>query len=135
MSSGLLQEQLNKDPWKIFVCCIFCNLTKRVHAEPYFWEFLEKWSTPEKAAVLNEEELQEMIKPLGLAERRSRSLKLMSIDYLAKNWKDNAKVLYGIGKYGDDAYRIFAKDEWKEVEPTDSALKFYINWKKENENA
>ena len=51
---GLLQEELNKDPWKIFVCCIFCNLTKRNTSEPYFWKFLEKWPTPEAASVLSQ---------------------------------------------------------------------------------
>ncbi len=133
-NAGLLQEQLNKDPWKIFVCCIFCNLTKRVQAEPYFWRFLDRWPTPEDASLLKEKELQGMIAPLGLSERRSKALKQMSIDYLTKDWKDNSKVLYGIGKYGDDAYRIFCKGEWKSVRPTDGALKFYINWRKQNEH-
>ena len=50
---GLLQEQLSQDPWKIFVCCIFCNLTKRVQAEPYFWEVLKRWPTPQKLSSAN----------------------------------------------------------------------------------
>ena len=81
----LLQEELNKDPWKIFVCCIFCNLTKRRTSEPYFWKFLEKWSTPLKASVLDEEELKILIEPLGLVERRTKALKQMSIDFLNKD--------------------------------------------------
>ena len=52
---SLLQEQLNCDAWRIFVCCIFCNLTKRRSSEPYFWKFLEKWPTPEAAAELDEQ--------------------------------------------------------------------------------
>ena len=47
---GLLQEEINSDPWLIFVCCIFCNLTKRVQAEPYFWKVLqmvESWRMSE----------------------------------------------------------------------------------------
>ena len=43
---GLLQEQLNADPWKIFVCCIFCNMTSRKTAEPYFWKVLDHYPTP-----------------------------------------------------------------------------------------
>jgi methyl-CpG-binding domain protein 4 len=130
----LLQEELNKDPWKIFVCCIFCNLTKRRTSEPYFWKFLNKWPTPESAATLNEKELKSLIQPLGLVDRRSKALKKMSIDYLEKDWHSDATKLYGVGKYGSDAYRIFVKDEWREVTPTDSALKNYVKWKKENEH-
>ena len=128
---GLLQEQLNADPWKIFVCCIFCNLTKRNTSEPYFWKFLEKWPTPEAASVLSEKELKSLIKPLGLVDRRAKALKQMSIDYLEKDWKSDATKLFGIGKYGSDAYRIFVKNEWKLVAPTDSALKNYKSWLEE----
>ena len=110
----LLQEELNKDPWKIFVCCIFCNLTKRRTSEPYFWKFLEKWPTAKVAANLDEQELKRLIQPLGLVDRR-----------------DDATKLYGIGKYGSDAYRIFVKNEWREVIPTDSALKNYKSWLEE----
>ena len=127
----LLQEELNKDPWKIFVCCIFCNLTKRRSSEPYFWKFLEKWPTASHAAKLDEEELKSLIQPLGLVDRRAKALKRMSIDYLEKNWQDDATKLFGIGKYGSDAYRIFVKDEWREVVPTDSALKNYKSWLEE----
>ena len=48
---NLIQEQLWEDPWKIFVACIFCNLTKRVHAEPYMWEFFDSYPTPAAAAA------------------------------------------------------------------------------------
>jgi endonuclease III len=70
----LLQEELQRDPWKIFICCIFCNLTKRVHAEPYFWKVLKKWPSPKAMATANAEELETLIKPLGLARRRAKAL-------------------------------------------------------------
>ena len=124
----LLQEQLEQNPWKIFVCCIFCNLTKRRTSEPYFWQFLSRWPTPLAASQLEIDELKVLIQPLGLSERRAKALKQMSIDYMQIDWKDDATKLYGIGKYGSDAYRIFVKGEWKEVEPTDSALKNYKSY-------
>ena len=128
---SLLQEELNKDPWKIFVCCIFCNLTKRRSSESYFWKFLENWPTPIVASKLDEKELRVLIEPLGLVDRRARALKQMSIDYLTKDWHDDATKLFGISKYGSDAYRIFVKGEWREVTPTDSALKNYKKWMEE----
>ena len=51
---NLIQEQLWEDPWKIFVACIFCNLTRRVDAEPYMWQFFDnrdKWSTIKKQII------------------------------------------------------------------------------------
>ena len=125
---GLLQEQLDRNPWKIFVCCIFCNLTKRVQAEPIFWETLKRWPTPKKLANADYHELVRLISSLGLSKKRADYLIEMSKGYLSKNWNDDPKVLKGIGKYGSDAYRIFCTDDWKDVKPTDHALVNYQNW-------
>jgi methyl-CpG-binding domain protein 4 len=127
---SLLQEQLNANPWKIFVCCIFCNLTKRVQAEPYFWEVLKRWPRPEYLAKADFFELAELIKPLGLSHKRAKALKRMSYDYYNKEWKSNPEVLYGIGKYGADAYHIFCTPDWQNVNPKDGALVNYHNWLK-----
>lgn len=35
-------------------------------------------------------------------------------EYLSKQWKYPIE-LHGIGKYGNDSYRIFCVNEWKEV--------------------
>ena len=129
----LLQEDLGKDSWKIFVCCIFCNLTKRMTAEPYFWEVLRRWPTPQDLAQASESELVSLIQPLGLSQRRAKALKRMSYEYTHKNWKDDPTKLYGIGKYASDAYRIFILDEWQTVEPKDGALVNYVNWRRKSE--
>ena len=130
----LLQEDLNSDSWKIFVCCIFCNLTKRLSAEPYFWEVLRRWPTPSDLASASEEELVALIQPLGLSQRRAKALKKMSYEFIHKDWKDDPTKLYGIGKYASDAYQIFVLNEWKNVHPTDGALVNYVKWRRENEH-
>ena len=132
---GLLQEEINYDPWKVFVCCIFCNLTKRIIAEPYYRKIVKRWPTPVALASANESKLAASIQPLGLSKRRARALVRMSIDYLEKEWQSDPTKLYGIGKYGSDAYKIFCTPHWKEVEPKDGALVNYHNWLKEFENA
>ena len=132
---GLLQEEINYDPGKIFVCCIFCNLTKRVSAEPYFRQVLNLWPQPANLACASEPEVAAVIQPLGLSKRRAKALIRMSKDYLSKEWQDDPTKLYGIGKYGSDAYKIFCTPEWKEVEPKDGALVNYHNWLKEFEDA
>ena len=128
---NLIQEQLWEDPWKIFVVCIFCNLTKRVKAEPYFWECINRWPKPADMANAHPSEIEEIIQPLGLSRRRSKALVQMSKDYMQKDWRDQPEVLYGIGKYASDAYRIFCKGEWQQVKPKDGALVNYHNFLKE----
>lgn len=132
---GLLQEEINYDPWKIFVCCIFCNLTKRVESEPYFWKVLDRWSTPNHLSNANPEELEVLIERLGLAKRRANALIRMSKDYITKDWRKDPTSLFGIGKYGSDAYKIFCTPDWETIEPKDGALVNYHNWLKELKNA
>ena len=122
---NLIQEQLWHDPWKIFVACIFCNLTKRVDAEPYMWKFFKMFPTPDAASTADADEIAEMIQPLGLSQRRSKALGRMSNDYLRKDWMDSPENLNVIGKYASDAYRIFCLGEWQDVSPKDSALVNY----------
>ncbi|HCT53466.1 MAG TPA: hypothetical protein DF712_13515 [Balneola sp.] len=129
---NLLQEQLYKNPWKVFVCCIFCNLTRRKQAEPYFWLFLRIYPTPQAAAMANVEELADMIQPLGLSSRRAKTLIEMSRDYILKDWSNDATKLYGIGKYGSDAYQIFCTNSWRSATPKDGALVNYHKWCLEN---
>ena len=130
---GLLQEQLNRDPWKIFVCCIFCNLTKRFTAEPFFWEVLKRWPTPDDLSNADFDELLNLIKPLGLSRRRANALKRMSYEYIHNDWKDKPSSLYGIGKYAEDAYYLFCTDKWRDLSPKDGALVNYYSWKSKND--
>ena len=127
---GLLQEELESDPWKIFVCCIFCNLTKRRSAEPFFWKVLDKWPNAYALSTADRNELKCLIEPLGLSERRSKALIRMSYEYNRLDWKTNPAALYGIGKYGSDAYHMFCTDKWKDLQPTDGALKNYLKYLK-----
>tara|TARA_B100000214_G_scaffold369265_1_gene342049 strand:- start:703 stop:1128 length:426 start_codon:yes stop_codon:yes gene_type:complete len=125
---NLIQEHLWEDPWKIFVACIFCNLTRRVTAEPYIWKFFKKYPSEVEASKAKIDDIKALIGPLGLVERRSKALVRMSMDYINKDWKESPDVLYGIGKYGSDAYLIFCKGAWRDVQPSDHALNDYHNW-------
>ena len=98
------------------------------------WKFFTRYPTANQAASVDPREIQEMIQPLGLSERRSIALVRMSKDYLLKEWKDAPEVLYGIGKYASDAYRIFCLGQWKSVEPKDGALVNYHRWLKKKQN-
>lgn len=91
--------------------------------------FFEKWPTPDSAASADEEEMREVIRSLGMYNRRVKTIKNMSKQYLAGF--EHAKDLYGCGKYADDAYRIFMKGDWRDVKPNDHALNDYHGYLKE----
>jgi methyl-CpG-binding domain protein 4 len=113
---GLVQEKYWPDGWKILVCCLCLNLTTRKQMESVVEEMFKRWPTAASLSQANEEELQELIKPLGMWRRRAATLKKMSLQYHSGQWMD-VEELAGVGKYARDAYRIFMLGEWKEVQP------------------
>ena len=127
----LVQEHLYEDPWRVLVACIFCNLTRRKTAEPIMWNFFNKYPTPVKASSACEESLKRLLLPLGLSSKRAKTLKRMSKEYLEKDWKEPIE-LYGLGKYANDAWKIFCTPKWKSAEPKDHALVWYHEWLLEN---
>ena len=119
----LLQERYWPNDWKILIVCLMLNQTSRKQVEPMIELFFEKWPTALDASTADEDEMREMIRSLGMYNRRVKTIKNMSKQYL--EGFEHAKDLYGCGKYADDAYRIFIKGEWKEVDPNDHALNDY----------
>ena len=121
---GLIQEKYWPDGWKILVCCLCLNLTKRAQMEPVVEEMFQRWPTPSALASASDTDLEDLIRPLGMQRKRTQTLKRMSAEYAAGGWTQ-AKELHGIGKYGDDAYRIFILGDWRAVQPNDHALNNY----------
>lgn len=48
-------------------------------------------------------------------------------EYLSKSWK-NTQELYWVGKYASDAHKIFIERKWREVQPNDHALNWWMEW-------
>ncbi|XP_019392106.1 PREDICTED: methyl-CpG-binding domain protein 4 isoform X3 [Crocodylus porosus] len=128
---NLVQEILFHDPWKLLIATIFLNKTSGKMAIPALWEFLEKYPSPEVTRTADWKEMSELLKPLGLYELRAKTIIKFSDEYLSKRWKYPIE-LHGIGKYGNDSYRIFCVNEWKEVRPQDHKLNIYHAWLWEN---
>ncbi|XP_009318390.1 PREDICTED: methyl-CpG-binding domain protein 4 [Pygoscelis adeliae] len=128
---NLVQETLFHDPWKLLIATIFLNKTSGKMAIPVLWEFLKKYPSPEITRTADWKEMSELLKPLGLYELRAKTIIKFSDEYLSKRWKYPIE-LHGIGKYGNDSYRIFCVNEWKEVQPQDHKLNVYHTWLWEN---
>lgn len=124
---NLVQEELYKDPWQLLIATVFLNKTNGRVALPLFWDFVTKWPDPQ--AVMNEEEekIAEHLQPIGLFNRRAKVIKKFTEEFLTKDWTYPIE-LYGIGKYGNDSYRIFCVNEWKFVTPHDKKLNLYHDW-------
>ncbi|XP_025777705.1 methyl-CpG-binding domain protein 4 isoform X2 [Puma concolor] len=128
---NLVQETLFHDPWKLLIATIFLNRTSGKMAIPVLWEFLEKYPSAEVARTADWRDVSELLKPLGLYDLRAKTIIKFSDEYLTKQWRYPIE-LHGIGKYGNDSYRIFCVNEWKQVHPEDHKLNKYHDWLWEN---
>ncbi len=119
----ILQEIYQPDGWKMLVCCMLLNLTNRKQVDTIRDELFSKYPTPGDMMNANQSELAELLKPLGLYNRRAKSLKKMSEGYV-KGFK-SVDELYGIGQYAKDSWEIFQNNN-RNVNPTDKVLMEYL---------
>ena len=123
MIRPLLQEIYQDDPWKMLVCCILLNLTKRQQVDGIRDELFKLYPTPNKMKDADVDRLSKLLQPLGLYNRRAQSLKRFSEDWI-KGFK-SVDELYGIGQYAKDSWEIFQNKNNK-VKPTDKVLQEYL---------
>jgi len=110
--------------WQHMVAVIMLNQTGRKPVKTVLPVFLDRWPDPFSFLWASEQEIKEVIWPLGMVNVRTKRLVRMTEDYLTWDGVD-ATMLYGIGKYGSDSYQIFFKRNYN-VEPTDKELKRYL---------
>ena len=123
----MLQEEMWPDVWKILVVCILHNQTSRKQVDRVYQEIFYNYPTEEHMASADPEKLAKILKPLGLYNRRSKSLIRFSREYVTNHWQTPSD-LHGCGKYADDCYKVFCRFQWNDVEPTDHALNDYVKW-------
>tara|TARA_Y100001937_G_C7052020_1_gene299585 strand:- start:664 stop:987 length:324 start_codon:yes stop_codon:yes gene_type:complete len=99
------------------------NLTNRKQVDKVREELFKKYPTPKDMMNADESELSELLKPLGLYNRRARSLKKMSEGYY-KGFK-SVDELYGIGQYAKDSWEIFQNNNMN-LKPMDKVLQEYL---------
>jgi methyl-CpG-binding domain protein 4 len=125
---GLLEEELYENPWKLLVGCLLLNKTTAGQVRSVIWDLFKLIPTPEAAAVLEDvSEIENIIQPLGLFRKRAVAIKKMSIEFIDKDWRD-PKELFNLGQYASDAYFIFCRGMWRDVQPEDKDLKRYKVW-------
>ncbi len=127
----MVQQQLPAHPndlrakmWQHMVAVIMLNQTGRKAVKYVLPIFLNHWYDHISFSLATEQDVKNIIWPLGMVNVRYTRLKRMTEDFLTWDGND-AKMLYGIGKYGSDSYEIFFKQNYT-VEPTDKELKRYL---------
>ena len=119
----LLQEIYQTDGWKMLTCCMLLNLTNRKQVDTIRDELFTKYPTPKDMMKANQSELADLLKPLGLYNRRAKSLIKMSKGYV-KGFK-SVDELFGVGQYAKDSWEIFQHGNM-DVNPTDKVLLEYL---------
>ena len=119
----LLQEIYQPDGWKMLTCCMLLNLTNRKQVDVIRDELFKRYPTPKDMMNADESELAQLLQPLGLYNRRAKSLKKMSEGYV-KGFK-SVDELYGIGQYAKDSWEIFQNNNMN-VKTTDKVLQEYL---------
>lgn len=126
MHNDLMVQQQVANTWQHFVGVICLNQTNRTIVKKILPTLFSLW--PEDSIFLDkatETTVKELIKPMGMVNKRYITLMRMSIDHLF--WDgDDARMLYGIGEYGSESYRIFFKNE--RFKPKDKELRKYLGY-------
>ena len=105
MIRPLLQEIYQDDPWRMMVCCILLNLTKRQQVDLIREELFNTYPTEYHMIEADEESLSTLLQPLGLYRKRAQTLKKFSWDYI--NGFNDIQECYGVVQYGKDSWNIF----------------------------
>jgi methyl-CpG-binding domain protein 4 len=111
--------------WQHMVAVIMLNQTGRKPVKTVLPVFLSRWPNALFFRRAREQDIKDVIWPLGMVNVRCKRLQRMTEDFLTWDQQD-ATMLYGIGKYGSDSYEIFFKNNYS-VQPTDKELIRYLN--------
>ena len=118
----LLQEIYQGDDWKMLVCCMLLNQTSRKQVDKVRDMLFATYPTAKDMSKARKEILVEILRPIGLYNRRADSLIKMSKGYVKGLPADE---LYGIGQYALDSWEIFQCDNY-DIKPTDKVLQEYL---------
>lgn len=121
----VFEEEFSTNPWAILIATIFLTKTHGKNARRYMKYFFQAYSTPYDVLKDCPKNLERFFDNLGLKKRGHMIWKL-SYQFVSSNWR-RASDLCGIGKYGEDAYRIFCLGH-TDLDPGDRYLKLYLDW-------
>ena len=124
MKDELMVQQQVDNVWQHIVGVICLNQVNRKQTKPVLTEFFKRWPTHGSLLHATRDQIEKVLKPLGMQRVRAQRLYRMSEQF--GDWDgEDATELYGIGKYGSDSYQIFYKNNIPN-DVQDKELKRYI---------
>lgn len=103
----MVQQQVD-NVWQHMVGVICLNQVNRKQTKPVLTEFFKRWPTHGSLLHATRDQIEKVLKPLGMQRVRAQRLYRMSEQF--GDWDgEDATELYGIGKYGSDSYELFYK--------------------------
>lgn len=121
----VFEEEFSSNPWAILIATMFLTKTSGKTARVYMTSFFKEYPTPYHVLSDNPVALERFFEKLGLRKRGHMIWKL-SYQFVSSKWR-RVSDLCGIGKYGEDAYRIFCLGH-TDVDPGDRYLRLYLDW-------
>jgi methyl-CpG-binding domain protein 4 len=120
------QEMYREDPWKMLIVCMMLNQTSYKQVDRVRHEFFSRFDSPERLIKASDDEIIDIIRPLGFYNRRAKQWKKFSLAWM--EWDGvNINDLPGVGKYASDSWKIFQEGVY-DIEVEDKELKKYLQW-------
>jgi len=121
------QLELVEQPWRMLLVCSALNLTSWRQVDPVMERFFAKWPDPRTFLQSTHDEVVEVIRPLGLYNRRAQTWRKLTLIWFGLSNPTHKEVakLPGVGQYALDSWRIFIEQDLT-VEPDDKVLRAWI---------
>jgi hypothetical protein len=133
------QEEYRDDPWKMLMVCFMLNQTHHRQVDEVREHFFMKCSDPKTLIDCPDQEIIDIIKPLGFYNRRVKAWKEFCYQWLEAVEKygncifipvSEIEKMKGVGKYALDSWKVFQLFDY-DVDPDDHVLNFYVEWARE----
>jgi endonuclease III len=128
------QEEYREDPWKMLMVCFMLNQTSHKQVDQVRHEFFDRFPTPEALVAADESEIASMIKSLGFYNRRAKSWKEFSKQWIEAVEEYGTSVplsvledMRGVGRYAMDSWKVFQLFQY-DTEVDDHVLNWYVDW-------
>lgn len=117
-------------PWRVAIACTCMNLASARAARGVVFRLLERWPDPTVLADAPAD-LEALLKPLGLSERRAKAIRSIS-----QTWTHVPRFAgaFGIGKYALESIAVFC-DGWLPSSSDhigDHKVAAWVEWRREN---
>ncbi|KAG2134877.1 uncharacterized protein EDB93DRAFT_1254382 [Suillus bovinus] len=78
----LIQAAVSDNPWQLLIAVKLLNVTTGRYAIPVFWKLMDRWPTPRDMIEADNDEVVNILRPLGLYNKRAAWLKEISQRYI-----------------------------------------------------